>query len=125
MQAGGGPIKVGYAKNVWNRWNGIQADNHEEIRFLMAVELPDKDHAKDLEKLIHKKMRRHHVRGEWFDADSVAYAKMLLLDDSRKPIKSLEYWLPGLYDRESNCSVLDFDKWEKPAPPKTLRMAKQ
>lgn len=58
----GGPIKVGKANNLTERFRALQGGNHQPLRFLGALpyrEVP--------ERVIHRLFREYFIRGEWFE----------------------------------------------------------
>lgn len=64
QQGEDGPIKIGLAKNVVARLDGLRASNPSEL-YVRAI-VPG-DH--DLEAEIHLRFAKHHIRGEWFHPD--------------------------------------------------------
>ena len=103
-QENGGPVKIGRSANVFLRWKNMNSDNPIGTDFIMAVEVNSLADAKTVEAEILKKLWRDNIRGEWFDGGCAGYAKLLLLEYG-SPIKSLEFWKPGLYDNELRVMV--------------------
>lgn len=64
---GHGIIKIGKADNVRKRIRSMQTGNPWTISVLHTIEVPD-EHAFTIERLIHKRMKRYHINGEWFRA---------------------------------------------------------
>lgn len=61
MQAGKGPIKIGFSTNIKSRLPEIQRWHPEEIRLLKTVKGRIEG-----EKDIHRLFREDRIRGEWF-----------------------------------------------------------
>lgn len=57
-----GRLKVGRAKNVHRRVSALQIGNPVQLHLYAFVKGRQAD-----EKRIHAEMRRHHIRGEWFN----------------------------------------------------------
>lgn len=58
-------IKVGKADNVRKRVRGLQTASPFEMQIFHTIECSI-EHVGALEKLIHKRLKRYHLRGEWF-----------------------------------------------------------
>lgn len=60
------PVKIGKSDNPWFRMKELQCGNsrHLVIAALMGPFSPRQ--ATHLEKQMHDKFKRHHLRGEWF-----------------------------------------------------------
>jgi hypothetical protein len=58
-------IKVGMARDVGKRARALQTAGPFEMQIIHKIEVAD-DHVAALEKLIHKRLKRYHLRGEWF-----------------------------------------------------------
>jgi hypothetical protein len=56
-----GPVKIGKANNVADRFRSLQGGNHCELRFLGAL-----PHDEIPERMLHDIFRAWHLRGEWF-----------------------------------------------------------
>ena len=68
IQAGyTGPIKIGYARNVEKRRDTMQTGNHMELKLLAKLGPYSDTQARHFERTLHKKFKRKHIRGEWFD----------------------------------------------------------
>ena len=62
VQAGtDGPIKIGIARNVKTRIDTLQIGNHERLTVLHASKGDQADEAR-----LHRLLRAHRIRGEWF-----------------------------------------------------------
>lgn len=60
------PIKVGKAESVTARLAQLQTGNHRQLvlkRVLVGYS--------GLERQLHRKLRRHRIRGEWFDGEPI------------------------------------------------------
>lgn len=65
-QAGrAGPIKIGSTRDLAKRMAAFAVDNHEVVALLCSVEGDQ-----PLEKRIHRLLRPHRVKGEWFRPSS-------------------------------------------------------
>lgn len=58
-------IKVGKADDVRKRVRGLQTASPFEMQIFHTIEVSS-EHVGALEKLIHKRLKRYHLRGEWF-----------------------------------------------------------
>ncbi len=65
MQAGG-RIKIGYSCNPLKRVNAIQVGNADLVQLVRTKRCRTMTRAKNLEKKLHKRLKRFHIRGEWF-----------------------------------------------------------
>lgn len=72
--------KVGYARNPTQRYLSVQCGCPLEIYDVELYAVPDKEDAIRCESRCHARLRKHHVRGEWFKADSSDEASMLAFD---------------------------------------------
>lgn len=59
-------VKIGVANKPLRRLKTFQTANHEELRILRVIKVPNRDIAFQLESALHKKFKKYHVRGEWF-----------------------------------------------------------
>jgi len=66
-----GPCKVGYTNNIAKRLYAIQIGNHLKLKVWSTWDIDDVQQA---ERLMHHKLGRSYIRGEWFDV-SVAEAE--------------------------------------------------
>lgn len=57
-----GPIKVGKANNLGERFRALQGGNHLPLRFLGALPFDEVP-----ERALHRLFREWLIRGEWFD----------------------------------------------------------
>ena len=64
IQAGGGAVKIGFAKDVQKRFVALQTGNHETLKLLKEIA-----GEKELEQEIHTLVKNYHVRGEWYTPD--------------------------------------------------------
>jgi hypothetical protein len=80
IQAGGrgGPIKIGRARDVFQRLNQLQTGSPEELEILAVLA----GAAVDLEKHLHQRFANSHLRGEWFKPSRELLA---LIESARKP----------------------------------------
>lgn len=65
IASGRNVIKVGKADDVRKRVRGLQTANPFEMQVFHTIECSGA-HVGALEKLIHKRLKRYHMRGEWF-----------------------------------------------------------
>ncbi|WOF43809.1 GIY-YIG nuclease family protein [Sphingopyxis indica] len=71
----GGPIKIGYARNLGRRWQEIQIAAPYPISIWAAVKGDRR-----LEREYHHRFRAHRLRGEWFDRVPEIEAEMARLN---------------------------------------------
>jgi len=62
-----GAIKIGVASNIEKRISELQTGNPAELCLVASIPCSSRKHAYDIEKGLHKRLRRWHIRGEWFD----------------------------------------------------------
>lgn len=65
IAAGRNIIKVGMAKDVGKRARALQIGGPFEMQIIHKIEIAA-EHAQGLEKLIHQRLKRYRMRGEWF-----------------------------------------------------------
>ncbi len=68
-----GPVKIGYAADVYRRVVGIQTASPYPVLLLAAFDpaMIDEDMTEvEVEKKYHRQFHRLHMRGEWFRADT-------------------------------------------------------
>jgi hypothetical protein len=58
-----GPIKFGYASNVYKRMAQMQVSHHEVLHLRACEEVGDDLKA---ERMIHENLAQYRIRGEWF-----------------------------------------------------------
>lgn len=61
-----GAIKIGVASNVAKRLSELQVGNPATLCLIASIPCSSRKHAYDIEKGLHKRLRRWHIRGEWF-----------------------------------------------------------
>lgn len=60
------PIKIGVSSNIDKRVSDLQTGNPHPLKVMAAIECRDKKDAYKLENLIHRKLTRYRMKGEWF-----------------------------------------------------------
>ena len=60
------PVKIGYAKNVQKRLDELQIGNSRSLEILAVIGPISHERARNIESKLHRKFKKHHVRGEWF-----------------------------------------------------------
>lgn len=70
IQAKSGAVKIGVARDVNLRLEGLQTSNHEELTIVFAFEFESREIARAVEMLMHKRYEAHALRGEWFSVDT-------------------------------------------------------
>lgn len=65
-------VKIGYAVNPDRRMAELQVSNPSELRLVESIECPTRSKAMRLERQIHRAVKDHHVRGEWFHEDAMS-----------------------------------------------------
>lgn len=63
----GGYIKIGKAKNIKNRLESLQIGNPRKLTLMAAIRCKTCKEALKIEKELHHRFRKHHIRGEWYD----------------------------------------------------------
>jgi hypothetical protein len=88
----GFPCKVGVAENVRKRLAALQTAHWEELHIYHTFEVASRGDAFRLERLTHKRLKEHHIRGEWFNVlVSDAYNEINQMLDERKDSVPLIY----------------------------------
>lgn len=64
-------VKIGHTSNLDRRMDQLQTGNHLQFKLLASFRYRKADRAATKEWTLHKKFKRHHVRGEWFKARPV------------------------------------------------------
>ena len=59
-------VKIGVAKNPDKRLKTFQTANYQELIILRVIKVANRDLAFKLEKALHQKFKKYHIRGEWF-----------------------------------------------------------
>ena len=59
-------VKIGVATNPDKRLKTFQTANHEELIILRRIRLKNRTEAFKVERALHQKFKRYHIRGEWF-----------------------------------------------------------
>jgi len=62
----GGPIKIGYAKDVEKRMNDLQVASPFTLSILAKIPVDSKKKAEKMEAWFHDRFFKKHIRGEWF-----------------------------------------------------------
>ena len=63
---GNGFVKIGYAADIFQRFNAMQVNNAAELKILHLVYDEDLDDIHWLEKQYHEQLKPFRVRGEWY-----------------------------------------------------------
>lgn len=67
--ANGGPIKIGYAKNVDKRIQELQVGSPFSLNLLFVIPVEGKSNARRVEAWFHDRYKSKHIRGEWFKSN--------------------------------------------------------
>jgi len=62
----GRPIKIGYTENIEKRMSVIQTSSPDEIHLIGLIPVDSKLQAQNIEKWMHWRFSKNHIRGEWF-----------------------------------------------------------
>ena len=68
---GNGFVKIGYAADIFQRFNTMQVNNAAELSILHLVYNDDLDDAHWTEKQYHEHLKPYKVRGEWYQEKPV------------------------------------------------------
>jgi predicted GIY-YIG superfamily endonuclease len=72
------PVKIGYTSDLNQRMKSIQVGCPYKISLLFALPCESKNHAKLLEKFLHKQLwHRSHLCGEWFMMPNQSIPKLI------------------------------------------------
>lgn len=75
-----GPYKIGIARDVEKRMSGLQTGNPEELHIIAKFYFSSHKQTAKIEKILHNKFRKMHIRGEWFSNK----IRLSLIDDCFK-----------------------------------------
>ena len=67
-----GPIKIGVAGDPRKRLKTLQVAHYERLALLLTIRADD-----ELERVLHKRFKRGHLRGEWFDRDTPGLLELI------------------------------------------------
>ncbi len=67
------PIKIGVSSNVDKRVAELQTGNPYPLKVLASITCRSKSDAYGLENFIHKKLRKHRMKGEWFKQGNIDF----------------------------------------------------
>ena len=67
------PCKIGVSSNVENRINQLQTGNSKEITLVAKIGPLGKKEAFSKEKMLHRKLRRFRLNGEWYNGRCLKY----------------------------------------------------
>jgi hypothetical protein len=76
IQAGGGPVKIGHARNLAERMRAIQIGSPYRLRMMFAAECIDGSVCQ-VERLAHAKIAASRMTGEWFDVSADVAADII------------------------------------------------
>jgi len=62
----GGPIKIGMSHNVERRLLSLQTSNPYKLTLIVKIQFDSKKQTEKIEKWLHNRFKRKHLRGEWF-----------------------------------------------------------
>lgn len=62
-------VKIGVAHDPTERLQALQTANPKDLELLTTVEFESKGEAHSAEKMLHRRLAGHHIRGEWFRLD--------------------------------------------------------
>jgi len=60
------PVKIGVARNVPARMATLQSGNMRVLEIVATIGPISEKHAYRVERDLHRKFKKHHLRGEWF-----------------------------------------------------------
>lgn len=66
----GGPCKIGYARNIRKRLSALQIGSFEKLQVFSTWTSQERS-AQVCENQIHHRLKRFHMRGEWFDVSVI------------------------------------------------------
>lgn len=77
-----GPVKVGFARDPWNRLRSLQGGNHQRLHLRALLWCEDYSAAL-VESGVHARLDRFRIRSEWFGV-SVAEARDALRKEQKR-----------------------------------------
>jgi len=87
-----GFVKIGVAKNPWDRLKGLQTANPHNLSLELLI-LGDIE----IERLMHKLLKKHHHRGEWFKFEGI--------------LKQLITYAPNIYLAIDELYFINVKQW--------------
>ncbi len=84
-------IKIGISQNPLKRQRALQTSSAKDVCLELVYRTTKGVTARYIEGLLHQKLRRYRVAGEWFKQDALALVKQIPIchqTDKRKKIKS-------------------------------------
>lgn len=79
--------KIGYTSDLKARLSMLQTGNPEQLKVHHAIEVPDEERARKVERKIHQELSYKRLKGEWFKMtvneaiDFLTYAEIRWIDD--------------------------------------------
>lgn len=68
----GDRVKIGHSTNIQKRIKSIQTANADEVSLVWKFYVgSDRSIAETAERRLHRLCNKHHIRGEWFDIESL------------------------------------------------------
>ena len=115
---GNGFVKIGYASDIFQRFNTMQVNNAQELKILHLSYDDDLDDIHWLERMYHERLKPYRVRGEWYaekpvieylEAEKKELDELGLTEDFEEENKALdELWrLLDKFVEEKNGTVED------------------
>lgn len=94
--------KIGVTVEFTKRLSGMKCSNPFEIIFIKSWEFDTIKTARNIESIIHKKMKSlgFHVRGEWFCGAEDKFIIELISEEHHKKIKELEQIIEAKRQKE-------------------------
>jgi hypothetical protein len=83
-------LKIGKANDVGQRISELQVGNPNELEVLAVIPCKSERHSVEVEKLLHKKYERYHIRGEWFQYNEEVFRDLAKRGIDFTPKKSRE-----------------------------------
>ena len=91
----GGPIKIGYAKNIWSRLGGLQTSHPEKLTVLGYIEGD-----LETERSLHDRFAESRLSGEWFT--DTCRIRAFIAERCAAPTPE-EHWERGLRDEDRDA----------------------
>lgn len=73
--AHGEHVKIGFSRDPKGRVRALQTAYPGHLTLRWSQKVPGRQQAKALEKRLHKRFKKYHIRGEWFHIDALSKMK--------------------------------------------------
>lgn len=83
------PVKIGVTVDIDTRLAQMQTGNPQPLLCMALIHCDSKEHAYDLEKYLHRRLRKFRIQGEWFWLFGKSIKDVLAEYDGRNKTESV------------------------------------